>query len=140
MRILDDRLELSASDLANHLGCRHLTQLDLLVARRALMPPRWRDPTLDVLQQRGLELEQLYLESLGLAIMEAGGDGEVDGDRTRYLETSERLISNDTLSSSCLVSRPLTLKHKSWTVVLNARPSLGFRRQTSRIALGSGAA
>jgi hypothetical protein len=38
MRILNDRLELSASDLANHLGCRHLTQLDLLVARGARYP------------------------------------------------------------------------------------------------------
>ena len=62
MRNVDDRLELSASDLASHLGCRHLTQLDLLVANGRLVPPRWRDPTLEVLQQRGLELKQLYLD------------------------------------------------------------------------------
>jgi hypothetical protein len=136
MRKVDDRLELSASDLASHLGCRHLTQLDLLVANGRLVPPRWRAPTLEVLQQRGLELEQLYLDRLhaeGLRIAAGQGDGG-------YRETSERLISNDTLSSSWLVSRPLTLKHKSCTVVLNARPSLGFKRQISRIALGSGAA
>jgi predicted RecB family nuclease len=86
MRILDDRLELSASDLANHLGCRHLTQLDLLVARGALMPPRWCDPTLDLLQQRGLELEQLYLDHLrgqGLTIAVAGQcRGEAGLERT----------------------------------------------------------
>ena len=64
MRTVDDRLELSASDLANHLGCRHLTQLDLVVAKGDLTPPKWRDPTLEVLQQRGLELEQLYLDHL----------------------------------------------------------------------------
>jgi predicted RecB family nuclease len=86
MRNIDDRLELSASDLASHLGCRHLTQLDLLVATGKLIPPRWRDPTLEVLQQRGLELEQLYLDHLraeGLTIAAAGqGDGEAGLDRT----------------------------------------------------------
>jgi hypothetical protein len=124
MRKVDDRLELSASDLASHLGCRHLTQLDLLVANGRLVPPRWRDPTLEVLQQRGLELEQLYLDRLraqGLTIAEATRN---DGS---YRDTSERLISNDTLSSSCLVSRPLTLKHKSCTVVLNASDLLPLR-------------
>ena len=86
MRNVDDRLELSASDLASHLGCRHLTQLDLLVATGRLVPPRWRDPTLEVLQQRGLELEQLYLDHLraeGLTIAAPGeGDGEAGLDRT----------------------------------------------------------
>jgi hypothetical protein len=137
MRKVDDRLELSASDLASHLGCRHFTQLDLLVANGGLVPPRWRDPALEVLQQRGLELEQLYLDRLHAEGLKVAVTGQGDGD---YRETSERLVSNETLSSSCLVSRPLTLKHKSCTVVLNARPSLGFKRQTARIVLGSGAA
>ena len=53
MRALDDLLILSASDLANHLGCRHRTQLDLRAARRELDPPRWNDPALEVLQQLG---------------------------------------------------------------------------------------
>src|SRR5919106_4353838 len=86
MRLVDDRMELSASDLASHLGCRHLTQLDLLVASGGLVPPRWRDPTLEVLQQRGLELEQLYLDHLraeGLKVAVAGqGHGEGGLDRT----------------------------------------------------------
>ena len=86
MRKVDDRLELSASDLASHLGCRHLTQLDLLVANGGLIPPRWRDPTLEVLQQRGLELEQLYLDHLrgaGLTDRGAGpGEGEAGLERT----------------------------------------------------------
>jgi uncharacterized protein len=85
MRTVGDRLELSASDLASHLGCRHLTQLDLLVAKGRLVPPRWRDPTLEVLQQRGLELERLYLDTLraeGLTIATVGeGDRETGLDR-----------------------------------------------------------
>jgi hypothetical protein len=33
MRIIDDRVRLSASDVANFLACRHLPRLDLLSAR-----------------------------------------------------------------------------------------------------------
>lgn len=57
-------MRLSASDLANHLGCRHLTGLERAAAEGRLEPPRWRDPALAVLQQRGLEHEQAYVEHL----------------------------------------------------------------------------
>ena len=58
MRIEDGTSLLSASDLANHLGCRHLTMLDMAVAKGELQPPRWRDPALEILQQRGFEHEE----------------------------------------------------------------------------------
>ena len=77
MRIGTDGFELSASDLANHLGCHHLTQLDLAVAAGNRQPPEWRDPARAVLQQRGLELEQAYLDHLrqqGRRITELGPD------------------------------------------------------------------
>lgn len=64
MRKENGELWLSASDLANHLGCRHLTQLDLAVARGTLQPPTWRDPAAVILQERGLNLEQAYLAHL----------------------------------------------------------------------------
>lgn len=60
----NDQLLLSASDLANHLGCRHLTQLDLLAAHGQLSPPVWIDPKLKTLQQRGLEHEDKYVHHL----------------------------------------------------------------------------
>ena len=77
MRLAADRFQLSASDLANHLGCHHLTQLDLAVAKGNLAPPKWRDPALEVLQERGLALEQAYLghlRSQGCRIAEPGPD------------------------------------------------------------------
>jgi predicted RecB family nuclease len=86
MRRGTDGFELSASDLASHLGCRHLTRLDLAVAEGSLKPPAWRDPTLEVLQERGLELEKAYLEHLraqGCRISEPGSNGDGTGlDRT----------------------------------------------------------
>ena len=72
MRLLSDQLRLSASDLANHLGCSYLTSLDKKVAHGELEPPRWKDPTLEVLQQRGFEHEEAYVENLrggGLSVV-----------------------------------------------------------------------
>src|SRR5262245_58463488 len=70
---------LSATDLANHLACRHLTSLDLASARGTIEPPRWRRPGLDALRERGLQHERAYLmhlASLGLRSARAGeGDG-----------------------------------------------------------------
>jgi len=74
MRYEGEALQLSATDLAGHLSCQHLTQLDLLAALRKLRPPLWRDPMLDVLQERGIAHERAYLEYLrteqGLDVLE----------------------------------------------------------------------
>ena len=40
MKITDGRVRVAASDVANFLACRRLTQLDLLRARGELRPPR----------------------------------------------------------------------------------------------------
>lgn len=74
MRIHRQRLQLSASDLANHLGCHHLTALNLATAHGKLSPPVWRDPVLEVLQERGFQHEAAYLDHLrgtGLSVVEA---------------------------------------------------------------------
>lgn len=77
-------LSLSASDLANHLGCRRLTALDLLAAHGELEPPSWRDPNLDVLAERGLRHERAYVDSLrarGLDVVDLR-EGDRDPART----------------------------------------------------------
>ncbi len=78
MRITGGKVRLSASDLANHLGCRHLSSLDLDAAHGRLTPSTWRDPMLEVLQERGFQHEAEYLERLreqGLGIVEVSGEG-----------------------------------------------------------------
>lgn len=55
---------LSASDLANHLSCDHLTQLERKVALGELKKPSYRDPSLDILIQRGKDHEAAYVEYL----------------------------------------------------------------------------
>src|SRR3954463_8745533 len=64
MKLLPSGLRLSASDLANHLGCRHLTLLDRGVAEGRIEKSKWRDPALHVMAERGLEHERQYLKHL----------------------------------------------------------------------------
>ncbi len=71
MRSLGTALELSASDLSQFVGCRHRTALDMAVAGGLREAPSYIDPLLLVLQQRGLDHERSYADSLrvkGLSI------------------------------------------------------------------------
>src|ERR1017187_2518113 len=79
MKIRDRGVSLSATDLANHLSCPHLTTLDLRLAKGEIAAPSWDNPHLRVLQQRGLEHERAYIESLrtkGLSILDLSGDSD----------------------------------------------------------------
>src|SRR6202021_3637905 len=58
------RVYVSATDLANHLSCRHLTTLDIRLAKREIAAPSWENPHLVVLRQRGLEHERSYIDDL----------------------------------------------------------------------------
>jgi uncharacterized protein len=59
-----DRLQLSATDLANFLGCRHRIGLEMEAAAGRLQKPKFDDPQLEALFRRGLEHERRYVESL----------------------------------------------------------------------------
>ena len=79
MRIRQGAVTVSATDLANHLSCHHLTTLDLLLAKGEITEPSWQNPHLRVLQQRGLEHEKAYIASLraqGLAIADLSEEPE----------------------------------------------------------------
>jgi len=73
MRILDDQLVLSPSDLANFLTCRHRAGLDLAAARGVFEKPRYKDPYAAMLRQHGADHERAYVDSLS-----AGGKTIVD--------------------------------------------------------------
>lgn len=84
MRFSGTTIELSASDLSQFLGCRHRTALDLAVAHGQREAPAWIDPVMLVLQQRGLDHERSYADSLrsdGLTVVDLAdhaGDHAVD--------------------------------------------------------------
>jgi uncharacterized protein len=64
MRFLSDSFQLTATDLANHLGCKHLTQLNRSVALGEIKKPDWNDPALAILAKRGAEHEKTYVDYL----------------------------------------------------------------------------
>jgi uncharacterized protein len=73
MRIVEAELRLSATDLANHVACRHLTALDVRVAQGILAPPEATSAYPISLQQRGEAHERAYIEylrALGLGIID----------------------------------------------------------------------
>src|SRR5215472_1783173 len=57
-------IRLSATDLSNHLSCRHLTGLDLRVANGELSAPAWNSPDAQILRERGIAHENAYVEHL----------------------------------------------------------------------------
>ena len=65
MRLKDQEILASATDLAKHLACRHLTSLDLRAAKGEIQRIYRDDPAIAVLEQRGLRHEAAYLEHLG---------------------------------------------------------------------------
>lgn len=67
MKASKGNIQLSASDLANHLACKHLTELDRLVATGKKSAPSWRDPALAILEKRGRAHEEAYVEFLRAA-------------------------------------------------------------------------
>jgi predicted RecB family nuclease len=64
---VQDVLQLSASDLVGHLNCRHLTELSKEVVSSSLRPPKFRDPFLELLQERGAIFERSYIQHLSSA-------------------------------------------------------------------------
>ncbi len=87
MKLNAGKIRLSASDLSNHLACRHLTALDLSVAAGERPAPEWRSPDAWVLQQRGLAHESAYLEHLRSEGLEIVALNEVDDEKQAYLRT-----------------------------------------------------
>ncbi len=133
MRKQDGCIHLSASDLSNHLGCRHVTALNHAVAEGWLERPSWRDPALAVLEQRGFTHERNYLKYLSdvreLTVVEIESEGAAGTviDRTRdAMQTGVQVIYQATLISESWygradvlrrVDRPSSLGDWSYEVV-----------------------
>ncbi|MEM7500531.1 MAG: TM0106 family RecB-like putative nuclease [Pseudomonadota bacterium] len=64
MRLIDKTLRLSATDLANHLSCAHLSQLSRSAAEGRAEKPKWHDPIGEILRERGIAHERAYLSHL----------------------------------------------------------------------------
>ena len=81
MHKYDGGIRLSASDSVNHLSCEHLTRLNTAAATGEMEAPSRHDPFLELLQQRGADHEEKYIQHLkdrGLEIVRIGGESVQD--------------------------------------------------------------
>ncbi|MBT5143906.1 MAG: nuclease, partial [Gemmatimonadetes bacterium] len=95
MKILEDQLSLSATDLSSHLGCHHLTQFSVRVKKGELKRPYYDDPTLELLRQKGTEHEEAYLEYLrgqGLSLKEFPDHGPTTDDTLAAMREGHDVI------------------------------------------------
>ena len=105
MQAAADQIKLSASDLANHLACRHLTNLDLALAEGRIKAPRPADADddLDELMEKGVRHERDYIERLreespGISVV-ALGEGAAPADAERAMREGADVIVQAGLES-----------------------------------------
>jgi uncharacterized protein len=116
MRILSQQLRLSATDLSSHLACAHLTNLALSVVRGERVAPDPHAPDLVVIQQRGLEYEARYLQSLRSSGLEVAHFGGLKDDVNAAAETEKAMlrgvpvIAQGSLNCGRWIGRPDVLR------------------------------
>src|SRR5262249_53616207 len=113
MKILNGQLRLAATDVSNHLACRHLTRLELAVARGMVPAPEWAAPDLKVIQELGKRHEAAYLDHLqqakGLKVVRLPEDGPEDAlvrETLRSMAEGAEAIAQGALGDGRWYGRP----------------------------------
>jgi len=109
---------LAATDLGNHLACRHLTTLDLQVAQGKRPEPDWAAPDLAVIIERGERHEREYLAHLhaqGLTVENLSHVPHKEEDRLleetlALMERGTDVIAQGALSDGEWFGRPDVLR------------------------------
>ena len=86
------QIRLAATDLSNHSACRHVTTLDLQVARGILPAPQWAAPDLVIIQERGKRHEAAFLIHLAEQKKLAVANLEHIKDETELLKETQCLM------------------------------------------------
>jgi len=117
MRLQSNLIRLAATDLSNHLACRHLTSLDLSVALGLRTAPEWRSPDLVIIQERGKRHEAAYLaylvEEKKLTVVnleEIKDEQERLAETRRLMEQGVEVIAQGALAEGQWLGRPDALR------------------------------
>jgi len=108
MKLRAGRLDLTATDVANFLGCRHRAGLEMAAASGALAKPVFDDPLLEALFRRGLEHERRYVESLA-----AGARKLIELGKVRDPERAASLTL-EAMEAGADVIVQAALRHERW--------------------------
>jgi len=116
MKIIESNLQLSASDLVNHLSCNHLSMLDVELAKGNLSKPDHYDPLLEILRERGQLHEAAFIDHLknqGFEVVVVDGADISDKSVEATLEamrTGKQIIVQGALKSGQWVGRADVLR------------------------------
>src|SRR5215475_7776623 len=119
MKLSSGRLRLAATDVSNHLACRHLTTLELSVAFGQRPEPEWHAPDLRIIQELGFQHERRYLKVLadqGLKILDLGKSGSESSIAEATLDAMKQgvdVIAQGALSRGRWFGRPDVLSKVS---------------------------
>ncbi len=112
MKNLSGKIRLAATDLSNHLSCRHLTALDLSVARGQRAAPEWRAPDLAIIQELGLRHEASYLQWLQdqgksfINLQQIKSEHEAVAETLSCMQKGVEIIAQGSLSALPWFGRP----------------------------------
>ena len=118
MRIREGRLDLTATDVSNFLGCRHRVGLEMAAAAGDLAKPVFDDPQLEAMFRRGLEHEGRYVASLT-----APGRTVVDLNEARDPERATALTLRAMQEGADVIVQA-ALRHERW----QGRPDVLVKR------------
>jgi predicted RecB family nuclease len=118
MKNLSEQIRLTATDVSNHLACRHLTTLDLEVAQGKRAEPEWAAPDLAVYLELGERHEKAYLAHLsaqGLMVENLGHISHKEEERLlaetlALMERGAEVIAQGALSDGEWFGRPDVLR------------------------------
>src|ERR1700682_4902740 len=117
MKLAFEQIRLAATDLSNHLACRHVTTLDLQVVRGEKRAPDWGDPNGTVLRERGERHEAAYLthlrEEKKLAVTNLGeikDEKKLVEETRRLMEQGAEVIAQGALAGGKWFGRPDVLR------------------------------
>src|SRR5688572_321326 len=138
VRLREEQLQLSPSDLSNHLACDHLTKLELAVLRGELKKPYIEDAHRDLIFAKGNEHEAAYLarlEARGLSIARIPTYDDPDFDPDEAARLTEEAIRAD---AADVVYQPyLASADRSWHGFgdfLEGTPAGGYEPVDTKLA------
>src|SRR5450755_3518975 len=115
MKIVGGEIRLAATDVSDHLACRHLTNLELSAAGGERERAQWEAPDLLVIQELGLRHERRYLEHLrqsGRDVLNLGGmdESRIVDETLRAMEAGAEVIAQGALRVGRWFGRPDVLR------------------------------
>jgi predicted RecB family nuclease len=117
MRLLNGDIRLAATDVSNHLACRHLTELEISAARGERDVPKWESPDMKVIQELGLRHETKYLKLLekevgqsNLINLSGMDEGRILDETRRAMEAGVEAIAQGALLHGRFFGRPDVLR------------------------------